>query len=486
LEQTSDIVSLRAVNEVYIRIDCPEHIRQELREHFTFLVPGYQYIPSYKNKMWDGKIRLFNSRNSTIYKGLTKEIEKFAIDRGYQVTYEGDLGKSEPFSLQEAREFYDSLNLPEQFEERDFQIESFAHCVRNRRALFVSPTGSGKSLMIYMLLRYYSCKTLIIVDSLNLLLQMFSDFADYGFDSDSHVHTISAGKDKWTDKPISVCTWQSAARQDKKWFEQFQLVIGDEAHKFKAKELAKIMESLTDCQLRFGFTGSLDGTHTNKLVLQGLFGPYRQIVTTKQLQEQGTLAQLNIKCITLDYTKEEKKEYCKARYNDELEFLFANKRRNNFLCKLAMSLEGNTLLLFRRIETHGDILYNTIKSKASVPVYYVSGKIKGSEREYIRKLANDHENSIIVASTGVFSTGTNIPNIDNIITAAPTKSQILLLQSIGRGLRKTDRKEVCNFFDVSDNLQWKSKVNHTMKHFMKRVEIYSQQKFNYKLYKVKL
>ena len=482
-----DKINIHSLNEVYIKVDAPAHVCMELMEHFTFWVPGYKFMPSYKNKIWDGKIRLFNPRTRQIYKGLTREVENFAKEHQYEIVYHDDLDETEAYSIHEAKEFYKSLNLPSKFETRDFQLESFAYCVKHNRALFVSPTGSGKSLMIYMLLRYYeNSKTLIIVDSINLLLQMFADFKEYGFDSDSHVHTISAGKEKFSEKRIIVSTWQSASRQSKEWFDQFDLVIGDEAHKYKAKELTKIMTNLTNCKLRFGFTGSLDGTYTNKLVLQGLFGPHQQIITTKELQDSGTLADLNIKCITLEYSDEDKKQYSKAKYQDEIKFLFENRKRNKFLCNLALSLKGNTLLLFRHVETHGVPLYNYLKLKADIPVYYVSGQVKGQEREEIRQIVNNHDNSITVASVGVFSTGTNIPNLNNIIQAAPTKSQIMVLQSIGRGLRKTSKKSECTYFDISDNLSWKSKTNHTMKHFMERLKIYIKEQFKYKLYKVKL
>lgn len=478
-------IRLHKINEVYIRVECEDSIKMELTDNFTFLVPGYRFIPSYRNKIWDGKIRLFNPRYSRIYKGLYGEVEKFARKKGYSVVYEDNLDEKDAYSIQESKEFYTSLNLPTHFEHRDFQIESFAHCVKNQRALFVSPTGSGKSLIIYMLLRYYDTKTLIIVDSINLLLQMFADFKEYGYDSASNVHTISAGKDKYSNKTIIVSTWQSASRQPKDWFQQFNLVIGDEAHKYKAKELTKIMESLTDCRFRFGFTGSLDGTHTNKLVLQGLFGPYKQLVTTKQLQDEGTLAQLNIKCITLDYADEEKKLVSNLKYAEEVDFLFKHPKRNKFISNLALSLDGNTLLLFRHI-AHGEALYKYLQSKSEHPVYYVSGKVKGDEREQIRKIVNENKRSITVASTGVFSTGTNIPNLSNIIFGSPTKSQILTLQSIGRGLRKTQSKQKCICFDISDNLQHRSKLNFTLKHFAERLKIYIKEQFKYQLYKVRL
>ena len=480
-------IKICKIDEVRIRIKCDEHIKYELKDWFKFRPPGFQFVPSYKNKYWDGYIYLYDIRNSSIYKGLHKELEAFCED--YEYEFEYDDGVIEPesgFTLDDAKLFYQSLELPDNLEYRDFQLASFQHCVQNHRALFVSPTGSGKSLLIYLLLRYYQDeKTLIIVDSINLLNQMYSDFKDYGFDVEENIHLISAGSDKISDKRIIVSTWQSAARQPKEWFNQFGLVVGDEAHKYKAKELTKILESLNQCKLRFGFTGSLDGSITNKLVLQGLFGPHKQIVTTKQLQDQGTLSQLEIKCITLDYTDEEKKLISKAKYEDEITYLFNHKKRNLFICNLALNLNDVTLVLFRRID-HGKKIYEYLNKKADFPVYYVSGEIKGDEREEIRKISNEHQKAIIVASVGVFSTGVNIPNLKNLIFASPTKSQIQVLQSIGRILRKTETKQHCVCFDIADDLKWKSKINHTLKHYMERVKIYIDEKFKYKLFKVSL
>ena len=477
-------------DEVYVWIDAPDHIKMEMFHAFRFEVPGAKFMPAVRNRIWDGYINLFNYNTSRIYRGLTEELVKFAKRRGYKIEFESVLEDDESFSVYEAKQFYESLGLPEHFESRDFQLKTFIHCVRKKRALFVSPTGSGKSLMIYMLLRYYidnniAKKTLIVVDSVNLLLQMFADFAEYGFDADKYVHTISAGADKNSDKPVIVSTWQSASKQRKPWFDQFDLVIGDEAHKFKAKQLTKIMESLTDCRYRFGFTGSLDGTTTNSLVLQGLFGPHKQLVTTKQLQDDGTLAQLNIKLIKLDYSEEEKKNIHGALYPEEIKFLFAHEKRNEFIKKLALSLDGNTLILFRFVE-HGETLFQMVTEKAKCPTYYVSGQVSGDDREQIRKIVNEHDKSITVASTGVFSTGTNIPNINNIIAAAPSKSQVMILQSIGRGLRKTDKKSECTYFDIVDDLTYNSKRNYTLNHSVERIKIYKKQEFNFKYYKVKL
>jgi superfamily II DNA or RNA helicase len=316
---------------------------------------------------------------------------------------------------------------------------------------------------------------------------MYSDFEEYGFDSEKHIHQISGGTDKISKKPILVSTWQSASKQPKEWFDQFDVVIGDEAHRYKANSLKKIMESSTSCEYRFGFTGSLDGSQSNQLTLEGLFGKHKQIKTTKDLINEGYISDVEIKILVLKYSEVERKNHSKDDYQTEIAFLYDHKGRNRFIENLALSLPGNTLLLFQRVEAHGIPLYENLSERSKkVPVYYVSGMIEGEDREQIRKIVNEHENSITVASVGTFSTGVNIPNINNIIVAAPTKSTIRILQTIGRGLRKTKTKTHCTVFDVVDNMQWKKRQNYTLKHYAERLRIYAKEQFNYKIYQVDL
>jgi len=480
----ADKITLTKYDEVYAKVICSDSAAEELSEYFTFMAPNYRFNPKYKARLWDGKIRLFNRRSRLIYLGLFEKIAEFCVERGYEYFVEG-FGNTTEYSVAEALELITSLNLPESINSRSYQIESFVHCVRQGRSLFVSPTGSGKSLIIYFLLRHYNTKTLIVVDSLNLLKQMKSDFADYGMNVEEMVHLISGGVTKDTDKPIVISTWQSAANMLTPWFSQFKLVIGDEAHRYKATSLKHILESLTTCPYRFGLTGSLDGSQTNQLVLEGLFGPYKKIKSTKDLMDEGYLSDLEIKAITLTYSDEERKLHSKDKYEDELKFLYSHPKRNRFIENLALSLEGNTLLMFQRVEGHGIPLYEALRARAGdIPVYYVSGKTEDEDRETIRKIVNTHEKSITVASVGTFSTGVNIPNLNSIIVAAPTKSVIRVLQTMGRGLRKTDTKTKCVVFDISDNLSWKKKINFTLKHFAERLKIYIKEEFKYKRYNV--
>jgi superfamily II DNA or RNA helicase len=479
-----DTVSIEKINEVYNKIHCDPAIAYELNEYFTFDVPGAKFMPAFQNKVWDGKIRLFNLLSCTLYGGLNSYVEEFCRSRNYVVDYTNDLSSDE-FSLKEAKDFVEKLKPTMQ--PRDYQMEAFVHAVRERRALLLSPTSSGKSFIIYLLMRYYSARTLIIVPTTSLVSQLFSDFADYGFESDKFVHRIYAGQDKQTNKPITISTWQSIYKMDKKYFEQFDLVIGDEAHLFKAKSLMTIMDKLSKCKHRFGFTGTLDGTQTHRLVLEGLFGAVKKVTTTAELIQQKHLADFNIKAIILSYSDELRKVYCKALYQDEMDFLVRHEARNKFIKNLVLSLKGNTLLLFQYVDKHGKVLYDLIKDETGDrKVYFISGKIDGEDRENIRKVVETEENSIIVASYGTFSTGVNIKNLHNVIFASPSKSRVRNLQSIGRGLRKSETKVASTLYDISDDLSWKSVKNHTILHFVERMKIYNEEKFEYKIYNVTL
>ena len=478
-------LKIRKINEVYNQVATDDMgAAQELSDYFTFKVPGYQFMPAYKNRMWDGNIRLYNTATQYLYSGLMNYVEVFCNERGYTYEYEYDHSASN-FSLIEAKEFLDQQQFT--ITPRDYQINAFVDAIRYSRGLFLSPTASGKSFIIYMVMRWHLKPTLLIVPTTTLVHQMYSDFQDYGFNSEKYCHKIMAGKDKDTDKPIVITTWQSIYKLRKDWFQKFQVVIGDEAHLFKAKSLTSILTKLENCPYRYGFTGTLDDSQTHKLVLEGLFGPCQRVTTTKELMDQKHLADFKIKIIALKYKDETKKLVSKMKYQDEMDFLVSNQARNKFIQNLSLSLEGNTLLLFQYVEKHGTILYDMIKEKAKDRhVFFVHGGVSGDERDEIRHIVEKENDAIIIASYGTFSTGVNIRNLHSIIFASPSKSKIRNLQSIGRGLRKSDTKDSAVLYDIADDLTWKKSMNFTLKHLMERVKVYDQEKFDYKLYSVGL
>lgn len=478
-------ITITKINDVYMRIDTEQGICYEINDEFTFMVPGAKFMPAYRNKIWDGKIRLFNRQTNLMYVGLLDKLISFAKQRDYELEIDEELKQTTNFSVNEANENIEKLKLPENIENRDYQVDSYVHCVRNHRSLLLSPTASGKSLIIYTLIRHYAKKTLLIVPTTSLVEQMYNDFASYGFDSEKYCHRIYSGKDKETTKPIVISTWQSIYKLNKKWFSQFEVVIGDECHLFKAKSLTSIMTKLENCKYRFGFTGTLDGTETNELVLTGLFGSVKQFVKTKDLIENKQLSDIKIKCLLLKHNDQECKDASKYSFQEEMDYLVSHGRRNSFIRNLVLSLNGNTLLLFQYVEKHGKILYDSIKDKG-IPTHFVYGKIKSDDREKIRNEVINSDNNIIIASYGTFSTGINIPNLDNLIFASPSKSRIRNLQSIGRVLRVGKNKTKATLFDISDDLRRGKKSNYTLTHFTERVKIYNDEQFNYKIYSITL
>ena len=483
-----DIV-FHKLNEAFIKIECERSVAQELSDYFCFFVPGYQFTPAYKARVWDGRIRLFNLQNNTIYHGLIPYINKFAEERKYKTTYATDFTNSVNYSLNEAGEFIKSLNLPH--EVRDYQLFSFVQAVRNKRMLLLSPTGSGKSLIIYLIIRYLQSdefkKGLLIVPTTSLVEQMYTDFKSYGYDSELYCHRQYSGKEKTTNKFLTITTWQSIYKNEKEYFEQFDFVMGDEAHQFKAKSLTTILSGCTNASYRIGTTGTLDGTQTHRLVLEGLFGPVLKATTTKELIDKKQLADFQIKCLILKYSDNVCKESRHWDYHKELEYIVMNKARNEFIRNLSLSLKGNSLILFQFVEKHGKLLYDMIWSRCGDrKTFFVYGGTDTEQREEVRKLTENEEDAIIVASYGTFSTGINIRNLHNIVFASPSKSRIRNLQSIGRGLRIGDNKENATLFDIADDMRIGKHENYTLKHFIERVKIYDDEKFNYKFYNIEL
>ena len=473
------MISISKINEVYIKIDAPRGICQELSERFTFDVPNAKFSPKYKQKIWDGKIRLFSLSTNLIYFGLLNNVIEFFNDNNYP--YELDF-KINTKELENQEEFIKSINLAKEYTVRDYQWNALLHAIDNNRATFISPTSSGKSLTIYLIARFFNKKTLIIVPTTNLVIQLAKDFIEYGFDKNK-IHQIYDGNSKHSDKDITISTWQSIYKEDEDYFNQYNLVVGDEVHNFKANSLIEIMKKLVNCKYRFGLTGTLDDISSNELTISGLFGPIYNVISTKTLMDNKIISDLKIKCVVLNYPKDIKAKVSKLDYVSEQKFLIQCKPRNKFITNLVNSLDGNTLVLYKFVDAHGKILYDMIKEKNKErEVFFVSGKVKIDEREKIRNDIEDISNGVIVASYNTFSTGINIKNLKYIIFASPTKSKIRNLQSIGRGLRKHKDKDYATLYDISDNLSFYGKNNISLDHFLVRIELYNREKFNYKIY----
>jgi len=450
-------------------------------------------MPAYRNKMWDGKIRLFSDKTGKIYVGLLDYIKEFC-DRneiGYDI--DDNVNDTKDVDKNNVEEFIKSLKPKSQGKDltiRDYQSEAICYGISKNRGMLISPTASGKSLIIYALIRYYNLllrdkKILILVPTTSLVEQMYSDFIDYGWD-DKYLHRIYQGHEKETDKPVIISTWQSLYKLDKKYFENFGCVVGDEAHLFKSKSLTTIMTKLINCKYRFGMTGTLDGTQTHRLVLEGLFGKVKKVTTTKELIDKDTLASLKIKCIVLKHKEEDCKAVKDLKYSDEIQYIVSHKTRNDFISRLCDNLSGNTLCLYQLVEKHGLVLYNLMKD-FNRKVFFIHGGVDTEDREKIRAITEKETNAIIIASYGTFSTGINIRNLHNVVFASPSKSRIRVLQSIGRGLRKSDKGDIhTTLLDIADDFSYKDRKNFTLNHFLERINIYNEEQFEYQIDKIRI
>jgi superfamily II DNA or RNA helicase len=480
-------------DEVYLKIEADADIRRELGEYFTFEVPGFKFMPQYRSRVWDGKIRLFSYATGQIYAGLYPYIVNWCKENNVQVV-DGTKIKDTDVEDSKIDQFIKALKIPN-IEVRDYQKEAFVHAVKKNRCLLLSPTASGKSLIIYLILIFNLLrlkdtkqnKILIIVPTTSLVEQLFKDFKDYGYNSERNLHKIYQGHEKVTNKRVIITTWQSVYNMPKKWFSDFGTVIGDEAHLFKAVSLTKIMTKLTKCKYRIGLTGTLDGTKTHKLVLEGLFGTVNKVVSTSELQEKNQLADLKIFCLILQHDKDARHFIKDKTYQEEMDYLVSNEKRNKYIRNLCLSLQGNSLCLFQYVEKHGEILKELIEDKAQDrKVFYVHGGVDADVREDIRAITEKSDNAIIIASYGVFSTGVNIRNLHNIVFSSPSKSRIRNLQSIGRGLRLKDNNSSATLYDIADDLTYNEKENYTLAHFRERINIYNEEDFNYEIHNVDL
>ena len=476
-------------NEIFLKVEAEPHLHKELSEHFQFEVPGAKYMPAVIRRYWDGKIRLYSPGTGEIYVGLFDYLTDYLETHGYEYEVLKDKYFGRPNEVEEyvtpegTAAFIRALRIP--FKIRDYQLKGIYSAIKFRRKLLLSPTGSGKSLIIYALVRWHLLKKreiLIIVPTVSLVEQLYKDFIEYGWNV-RDVHKIMGGEEKYVDQPVVISTWQSIYKEPKKFFERFDVIIGDEAHQYKAKSLTGILTKCMDAKYKVGLTGTLDGMEAHQLVLEGLFGRVDRVTKTADLMKQGHLTPLKVRVVLLRHGW-----VPFDHYQQEMDYLCMHTRRSNFICNLAQDLKGNTLVLFNYIEKHGEPLWEMINNKVSKDrkIFFIHGGVDAIEREEARSICEREKDAIILASYGTFSTGISIRNLHNVIFASPSKSRVRNLQSIGRVLRKGDNKAQAVLYDIADDCSKDHQYNYTLRHLAERIKIYDEESFNYEITKVNL
>jgi superfamily II DNA or RNA helicase len=502
------MIKIEKFNESFLRVFSDDSTLHNIKEFFTFKAPGYRWHPKYKAKLWSGDISLFNMQTNKLPLGLHDLLLTYAEKAGEEVEYiynpkYTDFGKEE-ISYDELVDFIGTLQVTNSeglpITPKDYQIDAVYTALVNRRRTLSMPTGSGKSLTIYIIIRWmlaHDKRVCLLVPSVSLVKQMISDFIEYsignGFDIDSMSTLLFSGQERNFDPPILISTWQTISKMIKlshgmKVLNSYDGIIIDECHTAKGTELQKILDLATDVPYKIGTTGTVDKEKINELSIVGALGPIEKIITTKELMDSGSLSDMIIKGIILQYPEETCKLNKSLEYQDELSFICAHNERSKIIANLAFASTGTTMIMCNFIDKHLIPLYEYIKSRAEKygrEVYMIHGGISADERERIRKYAIANPGIILVVSYATCQAGINIPNIENVIFGSPSKSMIRVLQSIGRGLRKVEGKKM-TLIDIVDDMRYKKYENTIFKHFLERMKIYRIEKFDIELKEIQI
>jgi len=487
---------------------CIEPEYDQLKLSLTKRIASWRYHPLVKRGVWDGFVSFL--KGSKMPSGLWKECMDIGKKYNFEVQLNGilklfniDVDKDE-FHAWVTRFFEGFEKQP-----RDYQIETAYQILRYRRCLAELATSSGKSLIMFMIIAYmrdqgYAERVLLIVPNVQLVIQMADDFTEYNFRDELPlaIQQIYAGSKIKEKSNLVVGTYQSLVKKEKAYFQQFDAVIVDETHRANSNSIRKILDFCWHMDYRFGLSGTVPKDEVGRLTLTANTGPLVKNISANYLIDRGFISPVNVKVIMMNYATNEQKEAFKILYDNsdegsknlamEQKFIIASKKRLDFVTGIIKKVNKNSLVLFHRIE-HGKLLYNTLRDEYDGEVYYVDGGTDADTRDRYKKLMEEDERKILVASFGTFSTGINITNIHNIFLTESFKSETIIRQSIGRGLRKHATKGKLIIIDFVDDFRYKYFTpkgkeriykNYMLRHGESRLSIYKEQKFPYKIKRI--
>lgn len=487
-----DTISIHSFNNTFLKIHSDNKgILDELSDRFSFDVDGAKYAQSFKDHKWDGKIKLFRRVSGTIYKGLLSHVVKFAIDNNYKYIIDplliDELKENTQF---DAEAFIKSLNI-QNIIPYEFQIKTIEEIIKKKRKLILSPVNSGKSYIIYCVLRWYlqnlDQKILILLPSVDLILQMMEDFKKFcpDFDIESHIHQIYQGQEKDSDKQVYISTWQSLNGQKRKYFLKFGAVVGDEVHELSASVAKHIIECCINAKYKIGLTGTVKDVEMNLLTLEGLTGKLLKVTTTKKMIEQKRSSNLTIKCVMLKHSEFTRKANKSLTYHEEQSFIMNDANRNKIITSLAKNIKNENILILTQYIDHTRILQKLLENSGK-KVFVITGETEKDliiEKKMETELSND---IVIIATYGKFQRGISIKNLQHLIFATGSKSFIRVWQSIGRILRLDGRTDTCTLWDLIDDFSYGGEKNYLLKHFIERIKIYKSEGFDFILKKINL
>lgn len=498
-------LTITKLNDVWMKVQCAEiYMELDLQDEFSFEVPGAKFDPRVKFGKWDGIKRLYNRKTKKMYVGLLYKLLSVCEKKQWSTHIDPDLMPSsdslDDEDLQQLIELFQPHSDGNPIDPFDYQREAVKYMLGMDRSTVLAATSAGKSLMLYLAVRIYQMldecqdKTIfIVVPSASLVEQLYSDFEDYSTFKGSKwsVHNqcqkISGKYTKQIYNQIVITTWQSMVKLPHSIYEDMGAIFVDEVHTASAASLTSILERCTAVPYRHGLTGTLDGCDANELVIQGLLGPKKRIVSSREIIDQGRASDLEIRMTLLQHPDSKKQELAiekanvpsKQRFQKEVDFVNEIDYRRDFIYDLIKMMPGNSLVLFDRVEGYGKELYEAFKDKHD-NTFLIIGDTDSLEREDIRHSMEQHDDAVIFASYGCMQQGVSIKRLHNLFLISSSKSIIRILQSIGRMMRKHNSKDKARIFDIVDDLTFDGRENYMLKHAQERIQMYSNEQFDIK------
>lgn len=506
-------IKIVKLNESFMKVYCQEkYMEMDISDRFSFEVENAKFDPLVKKGRWDGIKRLYNRNTKQLYIGLLPELLRLAKKSKFSVDIDPALFPSsqEKLSCDDINGLVKELFKPHDegvpLELYDYQVNAVQYMVNMGRTSCLSATSSGKSLILYTAIRIYQLldemdqKTIfLIVPNVSLAEQIYSDFDNYStyqgsnWNVSDHCQKITADYTKFINKQVVITTWQSMNTMPPHLIQDAGAIFCDEVHGAKAKVLSKIMETATNCAIRHGVTGTFDDVEVNELTIQGLFGPVKRFSTSREIIDAGRATELEVNVTILNHPEIVRKDMydkkkglaSKKRYQCEVSFINQLQYRRDFIINAVKRVNGNTLILFDRVEDYGIELYRQAIADGR-NAFLVIGETDPGEREDIRLSMEQYDNAEIYASVGCMSTGSSIKNLHNAFIVSSTKSKIRTLQTLGRLMRKHKSKKKASIFDIVDNMVYKGEANYMMDHIQKRIKQYVNEKFIIKFMEIDL
>ncbi len=498
-------------NQWLILSQCTDEVeKKQIELSLTKKIHNWYFHPLVKKKLWSGDI-CFVEKKGPFWKipvGLWAEVLEIGKEYKYEFHIEGleklilsDL-KLEDFQSWVDEFFDDADKKP-----RDYQVEAAWKIIKFKYSVSEIATSSGKTLISFMIFAFLKSKGhirkfLMIVPSTNLVIQGTEDFEDYGIDKlEVKIQQIGGGNKIREGCDVVIGTFQSLVKKDKEYFKEFDAVFIDEAHHTNSTSIKKIMSSCMHTGWRFGLTGTLTKRGSaDHLTIQQYLGPVLVEISPDFLFRNNYATPVSIKVVILDWLSPDYKEKLadlksnsvdlegNDLYNLERKLVISNKSRLNYIVEFINKTSKNSLVLFQSVkDEYGKNIWNGIReTNSSKEAFYVDGDTNEQLREEYKSRMETGENKVLIATYGTFSTGISINNLHNIFLVESYKSEVLIKQSLGRGMRKMEGKERVNIIDFVDDFSTTGYKNYLMKHSEARISIYKNENFEYKIFRVTL